>query len=74
MNHLEKHVIFYLGLAQLITGWAATVDPKTLTFSAAALSVSGLLTLMVKYVQANAAETPLDPTPPVKPAQLETTK
>lgn len=53
MNHLKTHVMFYLGLAQLVAGWLATADLKTLTFSAAALSMSGLLTLVGKYVQQN---------------------
>ena len=69
-SHLKMHVIFYLGLAQLVMGWAATMDIKTLTFSAAALSLSGLLTLVVKYVQVNLPDDnlPTDPIPPVKPA------
>lgn len=74
MNHLKEHVLFYLGLVQLIMGWAATVDPKTLTFAAAALSLSGLLTLVVKYVKASLPDPTPEPEPvftqPAQPAQL----
>jgi VanZ family protein len=73
MNHLKKHVIFYLGLAQLVLGWVATIDLKTLTFSAVAVSLSGLIAVAVKYVQANLPDddsTTAVPTTPVKPAIL----
>lgn len=71
MNHLKKHAIFYLGLAQLVLGWAATVDPKTLTFAAAAVSLSGLSAVIIKYVQAlpdDPVNGSVNPTTPVKPA------
>jgi hypothetical protein len=71
-SHLKKHVIFYLGLAQIVLGELASVDLKTLTFSAAAVSASGLLALVIKYVQANLpGDDPVPPTQPAPPAGVQ---
>ena len=67
-RHLKQHVMFYLGLAQIIAGFVASVDIKTLTWSSGALAVSGLLMLVGKYVQ-QAPDTSSVPTLPVTPAQ-----
>lgn len=68
MNHLKSHIIFYLGLAQLVAGWLASVDPKEITFPAIMLSASGLIALVVKYVQNNLPDIEEKvPTKPVVP-------
>ena len=71
-KHLKAHIVFYLGLGQLVLGWIASTDFETLTLPAVAVSVSGLLALAIKYVQANLPDESDFPTQPAAPAQSAT--
>lgn len=71
-KHLKAHIIFYLGLGQLVVGWGASTDLKTLTLPAVAAAASGLLALIITYVKANLPDDSDFPTQPPQAANIQT--
>lgn len=67
-SHLKKHVLFYLGLAQLIAAFLAADGDLPGRWVKYALGASALLTIIIKYVQANLPDDPVNPTEPAQPA------
>lgn len=51
--HLKKHVLFYLGLAQLIAAFFAANGDIPAMWVKYALGASALLTIIIKYVKDN---------------------
>lgn len=52
-SHLKKHVLFYLGLIQIVAAFFAANGDLPGQWVKYALGASALLTIIIKYVQDN---------------------
>jgi len=70
-RHLKAHVVFYLGLMQIVVGYFAVDGDLPTVWLKRALAASGILTLVVKYVKDNLPDeddVPVPITPALTPA------